>query len=297
MNKKIDIRWWAVLLVLGCAMSGYAASFGTGTNAFNLTFQDISSASNPSTEHNYGQVAYDYGIGTYEITADQWSKYVTSSGGPVGDGNASPTTSGNQAANFTSWYDAAQFVNWLNTDSGYAPAYNFDDEGDMSLWGDGEQSATSAFRHKDAIYVLPSEDEWMKAAYWNGSAMQLYATPNGEMPTMTEANYGHSDDPDGGVWGVGGGSVELNGTYDMMGNVVEWLEGPYSGDLFRISGGSYDSSDEEVLQLGSISWATPGSNRTSFVGFRVAAVPEPASLVLIGLFGGGVLLIRRIFMM
>ncbi|MEI6890952.1 MAG: hypothetical protein V5783_02165, partial [Pontiella sp.] len=129
MSRKIDAQGLGVFLVLVYAMSGYAASFGTGTNAFNLTFQPISGETNPSAEHNYGQVAYDYGIGTYEITADQWSKYVTITGGPVGSGsayNSPPTTSGNQAVNFTSWDEAAQFVNWLNTSSGHTPAYNFD---------------------------------------------------------------------------------------------------------------------------------------------------------------------------
>ncbi len=300
MNRKIDIRWWAVLLVLGCVMSGYAASFGTGANAFELTFQPISGETNPSAEHNYGQVAYDYGIGTYEITADQWAKYVTSSGGPVGAGapyNSSPTTSGSQAVNYASWYEAAQFVNWLNTSSGYAPAYNFDDEGGMSLWSDGERSATSAYRHKDAIYVLPSSDEWMKAAFWDGLTLQDYATPDGEVPTTTEANY---NDDFGSVWSVGTGAVELNGTYDMMGNVSEWFETSHNGkdyisaDRDRLTGGGSYSDDASNFGVGR--WTVSPESEYRDAGFRVVAIPEPVSLVLIGLFGGGILVVRRMFM-
>ncbi len=298
MNRKIEGQWWAVLLVLGHAMSGGAATFGTGDSAFRLTFQDVSSETNPS---GMGRVAYDYGIGTYEITADQWAKYVTITGGPVGDGSGyeeAPTTTGNQAVNNTSWYEAAQFVNWLNTSSDYAPAYNFDAEGTFSLWSDGEQSATSAYRHKDAIYVLPSEDEWVKAAYWNGTELQTYATPDAGVPTTTEANY---NDDFGSVWSVGTGAVELNGTYDMMGNVTELMESAVDGNdivgenrVYR--GGSYIANELRWLAMDE-----PQRSTQTFEffrhGFRVAAVPEPASIALVGLFGGGVLFIRRIFMM
>ncbi len=295
MNRKIDIRWWAVLLVLGCVMSGYAASFGTGVNAFELTFQPISGETNPSS--GYGQVAYDYGIGTYEITADQWVKYINSNGEPDGRPYAPPTTSGSQAVNNDSWDEAAQFVNWLNTSSGYAPAYNFDAEGTFSLWDVGEQSATSAYRHKDAIYVLPSEDEWTKAAYWNGSEMQTYSTPGDS--DLSDMNVNINGDA---VWEVGsGGSVELNGTYDMMGNVWEWNESAFDG-TDNVAG------ETRVIRGGAFYYGVGGigfDSRRRFeeltendsIGFRVAAIPEPASLALIGLFGGGVLFIRRIFMM
>ncbi len=299
MSRKNYTRWLGAVLVLSSVMSGGAATFGTGDNAFDLGFQPISSETNPS---GLGQVAYDYGIGTYEITADQWAKYVTITGGPVGVGSGyddDPTTTGNQAVNYTSWYEAAQFVNWLNTSSDYAPAYNFDATGTFSLWSDGEQSATSAYRHKDAIYVLPSEDEWVKAAYWNGTKLQTYATPDAGMPTTTEANY-NNDYGSGSVWSVGTGAVELNGTYDMMGNVTELMETAADTDavgenrIYR--GGSYIYNELQWLASGKSQQSTQ-TYESDRHGFRVAAVPEPASIALVGLFGGGVLFIRRIFMM
>ncbi len=311
MSRKNYTRWLGALLALGRVMSGDAASFGTGANAFELTFQPISSASNPSDEHPYGQVGYDYGIGTYEITASQWAKYVNLSGGPSGYPYAKPTTNGSEAVNNTSWNEAAQFVNWLNTSSGYAPAYNFNDAGGMSLWSAEEQSDTSAFRHKDAIYVLPSEDEWVKAAYWNGTKMQTYSIP-GDL-SMDElsgssmeinVNSGDFNGEYGGlnVWEVGsGGLEELNGTFDMMGNVWEWNEGSYAGsdnsvwNARIIRGGSYVVGDDWVDLEGRrpFHWMTEVAN----IGFRVAAVPEPGSIALMGLFGGGIVWARRIFMM
>jgi hypothetical protein len=41
---------------------------------------------------------------------------------------------------------------------------------------------------------------------------------------------------------------------------------------------------------------SPYSENNNF-GFRVAAIPEPSSIVLIGLVGSGILFIRRFFML
>ena len=39
---------------------------------------------------------------------------------------------------------------------------------------------TNLYRHKDAMYYMPTEDEWVKAGYWNGTSLQTYATKAGE---------------------------------------------------------------------------------------------------------------------
>lgn len=307
MNINKEIVLLAAAMV---AVGSDADVFGNGANQFELTFENISSGSNPSS--GYGQVGYDYGIGTYEITADQWQKYVNDSGGPVGSGTAydlNPTTSGSQPVNYASWYEAAQFVNWLNTSKGHQAAYSFDGSGNMSLWGAGNQSATSAFRHKDAVYVLPSEDEWVKAAYWNGTSLQTYATPSDTLPVAgTDANYKNAV---GSIWNVGSGTEEINGTYDMMGNVWEWNESSYyapddsEGANRVIRGGEYGkygAVDEYSIRsserdgIYGISGLYPEVG-DDIGGFRVAAIPEPSSIALIGLVGGCALGIRRMFMM
>lgn len=284
----------SIITVLAlCSAAGVMADvFGTGANEFALTFQGISSGSNPSS--GYGQVGYNYSIGTHEVTADQWSKYAAASGGPAG-GSTAPTTTGSLAVNNASWNEAAQFVNWLNTSSGHQAAYSFDGSGNMSLWGDDDKSATSAFRHKNAVYVLPSEDEWVKAAYWNGSSLQTYSTP-GDTLTGMDVNYGGSS-----IRNVGIGSEEINGTFDMMGNVWEWNESAFAApddsttEDRVIRGGSY-VSPESYLHSSSRFNINPTNDYNS-LGFRVAAIPEPSSIALIGLAGGFVLGIRRMFIM
>lgn len=67
------------ILAAAFAAGTYADPFSCGAAEFTLTFRNLSSGSNPSG--GYGIVGYDYGIGTYEVTAEQWQKYVNVSGG------------------------------------------------------------------------------------------------------------------------------------------------------------------------------------------------------------------------
>ncbi|MCK5473445.1 MAG: PEP-CTERM sorting domain-containing protein, partial [Planctomycetes bacterium] len=81
-----------------------------------------------------------------------------------------------------------------------------------------------------------------------------------------------------------------NGTFDMMGNVFEWNEVQSLAHSYHgVRGGSYNSNDVGILS---------SSNRDVYasdmedgpVGFRVFSVPEPSTLLLIGL---GVVMLRR----
>ena len=166
-----------------------------------------------------------------------------------------------------SWYEAAQFVNWLNTSTGHQAAYKFTGTQGTSnytfaAWSptDAGYDASNPYRNKDALYFLPTEDEWVKAAYWNGTTLQTYATKAGESLTQgngtsgTGWNYynnGYATNPYG-PWNVGSGSQELNGTYDMMGNDWEWMESPWtSGDYGAgssrgLRGGNWDYTSDRL---------------------------------------------------
>ncbi|MFP4216936.1 MAG: SUMF1/EgtB/PvdO family nonheme iron enzyme [Phycisphaerae bacterium] len=291
-----------------------ADEFGSGANQFMIDFVTISGATNPTS--GYGIVNNDYRMGIYEITNDQWAKFEASLGVPVtGDPSsaydkpADKFTGTNVPTNNVSWYEAAQFVNWLNTSTDHQEAYKFtgtQGQSDYALgtWSAAEADGTNLYRHKDAFYYLPTEDEWVKAGYWNGTSLQTYATKAGETlhqgdgVSGTGWNYydgGYATDPSG-PWDAGNGSEELNGTYDMMGNVWEWMESPYaSGDYGTgsdraLHGGSYDGSGY-LAALPRVS-GSPENEYFDNVGFRVASeVPEPASLSSLAI--GGLALIRR----
>ena len=98
-------------------------------------------------------------------------------------------------------------------------------------------------------------------------------------------------------WAVGSGSQELNGTYDMMGNIFEWTESPHdSGDYgtesFRtMRGGACDLGYQYGMSSSGRGSFLPDDERDDF-GFRVASeVPEPATLALLTF--GGLAIIRR----
>jgi formylglycine-generating enzyme required for sulfatase activity len=92
-----------------------------------------------------------------------------------------------------------------------------------------------------------------------------------------------------------GGVAELNGTFDMMGNVFEWMESPYVSDEYwtgfprELRGGAFHNH----VNLLASSWrgGTYPYNEAYDIGFRVASVPEPSSLALLSL--GGLALLRR----
>ena len=325
MPGRISLLGRVVVAAVVCVSLVSAASadtFGAGGNQFDIDFVTISGATNPTS--GYGIVSDAYRMGTYEITNDQWSKfqaaYGTVTGTPSDAYDEDPYWTGtNVPTNEVSWYEAAQFVNWLNTSTGHQAAYKFtgtQGTGDYALatWSFAEADKgtnlyeMNLYRHKDAMYYLPTENEWVKAGYWNGTSLQAYSTKAGDTlhqgdgVSGTGWNYydyvnGYATDP-AGPWDVGSGSEELNGTYDMMGNVWEWMESPYDagdygtgsnrglrgGSCFSLNGGNLASSDRN-------DYGPPGSERDS-LGFRVASeVPEPASLGLLAI--GGLALIKR----
>jgi hypothetical protein len=121
----------------------WADMFGTEDNQFTINFVTISgnaSSLNGTNISMYppGQTGYraftdpshSYRIGVYEITNDQWTKfqaeYGTVTGNPLGAYEYSPYWTGsNMPTNNVSWYEAAQFVNWLNVSTGNQVAYKF----------------------------------------------------------------------------------------------------------------------------------------------------------------------------
>jgi formylglycine-generating enzyme required for sulfatase activity len=182
------------------------------------------------------------------------------------------------------WYEAAQYCNWLTTSNAYTGAYQFNGSGTLT----NVMSRTQILANGGLFYVLPTEDEWYKAAYFktNASGYSLYANGTSTAPGIeTEANYGGVGGVYSGTWAVGTGTMEQNGTYDMMGNLSEWNESAWDGTLNTMSenrvvrGGSYSS-----ISVVSRSLSSPASEG-DLIGFRVVAIPEPATAFSLALGG------------
>jgi formylglycine-generating enzyme required for sulfatase activity len=97
-------------------------------------------------------------------------------------------------------------------------------------------------------------------------------------------------------WGItdvgayGMNSDSAYGTNDQAGNVLEWNDAVISGSSRGLRGGAWDGYGSD-LASSYRNYFDP-SDESFFVGFRVASVPEPTSLVLT-MLAGGVMLARR----
>ena len=110
--------------------SAQADTFGGGTsNEFTIEFVAIGNTGNTADTTSYGAVPYEYRTGKNEISQDAITK-ATLSG--MTDVTAGAWTGSQPAANIT-WYEAAAFVNWLNTSTGKTAAYNLTFSGSWSM--------------------------------------------------------------------------------------------------------------------------------------------------------------------
>ncbi len=320
MSKEAGSLLAAVVFVLLIGWSEvWADVFGVGENQFTIDFVAISGDASSADGTNISQYqpghdgykafvdpCSDYRIGVFEITNNQWDIFRNSvavpvTGAPADAYDRDSTSMGlNVPTDNASWYEAAQFVNWLNTSRGYHAAYRFTGTQGTSdytpdTWSVSEaDNGTNLYRHKDAFYHLPTEDEWVKAAYWNGSALQTWATCDNVAPTPgVDSKFA---DAGGSPWDVGSGSEELNGTYDMMGNVWEWMESPASDGDYEVGssrplrGGAYNAAAPMITPNSRVYF--PPNVEGGTIGFRVASdVPEPCTLGLLVL--GGLMMGRR----
>jgi formylglycine-generating enzyme required for sulfatase activity len=281
----------AALIVIVSARFAFGDTFGSGVNAFDLEFVVIGNAGNAQdttgTPNPAGALPYRYRMGKFEVSRDM----VMKANGAGGLGITMASIGGDRAemaASGITWFEAATFVNWLNTSTGHAPAYKFDGNA-FELWQSGDAGYNSAnlFRNRNAFYFLPSTDEWYKAAFYDPQAGVYYDYPTGSdtAPTPvaggTAANtavfqqpidYGPAD-----IMLAGG--LSHYGTMGQGGNVWEWEEteldlvNDSTSSTRGLRGGAWSSIFFMLRATGRI-----GGN-PSFgygdAGFRVASIAAP----------------------
>ena len=254
-----------------CAVGAQADSVSHGGTTVNMDFVDMFDVNALNDVSGYGAVGYQYRIGKYEVMASQWAAVIAADSRV---GNAG-SWAGSQPTASANWYEAAKFCNWLTTGDAYTGAYQFDGGGSFI-------GIDRSYRNgNDVAYLLPSEHEWYKAAYYTGSGYSLYANGTDIAPGLeTDANYGGTGGIYSSPWDAGTGAEEQNATFDMMGNVWEWTEDRAPGGI-AFWGGSY-RSDLSSLQSGDPVYDDPALQHES-IGFRVAVIPEPGTISLMSL--------------
>ncbi|MBN1489757.1 MAG: SUMF1/EgtB/PvdO family nonheme iron enzyme [Phycisphaerae bacterium] len=276
-----------------------------------------------------GAVDYTYNIGKYQVTARQYTEFLNKVAGVdaynlyhpymwswstgckierfAGTGTpADPyqyrvdSEWADRPVNYVNWGDAARFANWL-TNSQPTGTLTGDPAQDAWLTEDGSYSLDGATtnaellavtREPDARWVIPSEDEWYKAAYHKNDGVTGdywdYPTSSDTVNTSM-ANYGGSV-----AYTTAVGSYAYSspyGTYDQGGNLQEWNEAIVLDSQCILRGGAFNSSDS-LLHAAYRHRTTP-TNKNDNIGFRVVQVPEPATIVMLALAGLGICRRRR----
>lgn len=270
----------------------------------------------------YGGVGYAFAIGTYEVTAAQYTAFLNAVGATDTYGlyharmdyDADTTRAGcnikrhgtagsftysfapewaNRPVNYVSWADAVRFVNWLhNGQPSGAQDTTTTEDGSYRINGIGESNDTAlenVVREPDATWVIPTENEWYKAAYhkndgvtanyWNyptgadaGLSMDLIDPDPGNNATCSGGAFGD--------WTIGAphfrteaGAHENSGspygTFDQAGNVMEFTERVPESDIRRIRGSSWQSACINAY-VSEVDDVMHSSDQFRDLGFRVA---------------------------
>jgi formylglycine-generating enzyme required for sulfatase activity len=323
-QKQKKTRIAAAALLAALTMAGATVSGAIMIDT--VTVGDVNNTPD-NTIAGYGAVGYVYQIGKYEVTNAQYAAFLnavaattdiyhlyntnmgdSSYGGirrterEAGGGytyTVKSDTWENKPVNFVSFWNAARFVNWLTTGDTETGVYN--------LNGTETPDNSSITRTLDKIpgtlWAIASEDEWYKAAYYNGDGTYRQYPVTAEL-SQGIANYyidaegqGYAKPDNAYIADVDyydneTGANSFYGTYQQGGNMWEWTE-TIETDLRGVRGGGFYSGDLYLSSSGR-STSNPVTGWNSSTGFRVVAlsslmmVPEPGKY---GLLAGVVMLL------
>jgi formylglycine-generating enzyme required for sulfatase activity len=325
----------------------FVASFAVPVAAVTIPTVPVGNAGNAGevqSQGTFGAVAYNYRIGKTEVTVGQYTAFLNAvaatdtyalyntsmatdpniagiaRSGAAGSYIYDVIGSPNKPVTYVSWGDAARFSNWLHNGqpTGLQDASSTED-GAYSLNGATTNAALNAVsRNPGAVWFIPSENEWYKAAYHkNDGATGNYwdyptstdsipysdQSPGSDAPTQSNTANFFADDEiangyDDGYAATGSlsysssqnyltdaGAYTLSaspyGTYDQGGNVWEWNEALISGSFRGLRGGSWSTEFDADLQSSFRNGVIDFPTfESSPIGFRVATVPEPGTAVL-----------------
>ena len=267
--------------------------------AVNIEWVTISDVGNSSDNTGYGSVAYEYQIGTYEVTASQYTEFLNAVAvdddihglynssmnsfdgcgiiqKKIKGGYTYYITSGweNRPVNYVSWSDALRFANWVH--NGATSNSDTEDGAYNMLLPDGEKVRTL-----DALVFLPSEDEWYKAAYFDpqkqgGAGYYDYPTRSDKAPVSiappggeNSANYDGVVDSTVDVGGYKE-SGSAYGTFDQGGNIHEWTETIMYSVFPIFRGGSYKNAWPALYVK--LQEYDRNNGEYSSIGFRVGSL-------------------------
>jgi len=306
-SRILNVAAGSLAAVASMTTPSYAGSvtFGSGVNQFTMDFVTIGNPGNAAdttgSPNPAGSVGYTYTIGKFEVSEDMITKYNADFGTANNLVITKDTRGTNKPATNVSWNEAARFVNWLNTSTGNQAAYKFTTSGvndNIALWSSGEAGydVNNQYRNSLAKYVLPSYNEWYKAAYFDpnksgGAGYWDYATASDSAPTAVASGTGTGANGNNeAVYNGQSSPADVNlagglspyGVMGLGGNAYEWEESSInlnnsSGSTSRgLRGGSW-LNDSYYLRSSVRLDNDPNHQDVAYayiIGFRVASMPS-----------------------
>jgi hypothetical protein len=304
----------AVVIAIIFSGNAWGDTFGFGANTFEVAFATVGNPGNAAdmTGDPYpaGSVPYAFRIGMHEIS----EQMIDKANQLAGLGITKDTRGPDKPATSIKWDEAARFVNWLNTSTGFSPAYkyaiqpgepSYNPNSEVQEWlpSDAGYDPNNVFRNSAARYFIPNKDEWYKAAFYDPSNATYYDYPTGG--NLEPICIAAGTAPGTAVCNQSGpadvtiaGGLSPYGAMAMGGNVHEWEEAPitlsYRDGYGHYLRGGYWFQYPVVL---SSTFRFFEPNEREIIGFRIAstATPEPCSsaLFVVGLIIAGAKMRQR----
>jgi formylglycine-generating enzyme required for sulfatase activity len=304
---------------------------------------DPNNPGDPTTGEGYGAVSYSFEIGKYDVTLNQYTAFLNA---VATNPNANPTitalwikemadptedtgaliarttnattgaysysvvnnstwkaNSGNRPVCWVSWFDAARFANWMHngatngadTENGAYTLVNYQTDGFVA-------------RNPNALWWIPSENEWYKAAYYDHTKGKDLPTTDRYNNFATHTDVLPQDSANNPVFGAANAanynwvrrslrksanpavqapgvltpvgyyakSKSAYGTYDQAGLVWQWTEGVVSNTTQTnrvVRGGSWGPGITPISCYIRRDYP-PGFYEDDDTGFRLARTPR-----------------------
>lgn len=236
----------SILLVCGIAQ-GQTVLFGDSD--IEVEFVPVWNTGNSADEQDFrgdqwGAVYYPYRIAKHETNCELAVEILST--GDVCTRPDIPKRFG--------YEEAIEFVNLLNTDRGVPRAYQFDTSGSgrtLLPWDPSESGydPRNPLRNSLARFVLPTADEWYKAAYYDPESESYFDYATG----TNEPHFASGNTLEDGVFVFGqmadskqAGGLSPYGTMGQTGNAAEWHEPPLEPSVGLAWAGIADSLHQQM---------------------------------------------------
>lgn len=252
----------------------------------------VGGSPNKADTTGFGAVAYAYKIGKYEVTNAEFVAFLNAVnktnthklydprmageyGGITRSGDAGSYTYavkegwGKKPVNYVTWETAVRYTNWLTNGQGKGEG---DTESGSYTIKDGKVTApdhVALAAGKETRWVLPSEDEWYKAAYYDpnkpgGPGYWKYPAKADEAPA---ANINTNAPSEVGSYAK---AVSPSGTFDQGGNMWEYNDSRKGGKV-GLRGGSFYINDNAGYMRSGTRYDVLSAKWPNY-GFRVAVL-------------------------